>query len=107
MSERRYQGRPADSFGFEAILYAKDGPVATVTFNRPRVLNAVNFTVLNELAVAFQDAAWDDAIAVVVLTGLDDQPRGVRRRPAVGGVERGLGQAQADIGGMALRLGRR
>lgn len=73
MNEQRYRGRPADSFGFEYILYHKAGAVATVTFNRPTVLNAVNFPLLVELSTAFQDASWDDAIAVVVLTGAGDR----------------------------------
>lgn len=72
-TERRYTGRAPDSFGFEQILYRKEGGVATVTFNRPQALNAVNYPLLAELPVAFQDAAWDDSVAVVVLTGAGDR----------------------------------
>ena len=34
MSERPYTGKPPESFGFEWILYQKEGPKATVTINR-------------------------------------------------------------------------
>jgi enoyl-CoA hydratase/carnithine racemase len=67
--------RPQDpaSLGFERIRYTKDGPRATVTINRPEVLNALDFPTLREMSRAFEDAAWDDAVAVVVLTGAGDR----------------------------------
>jgi enoyl-CoA hydratase/carnithine racemase len=58
-----------DELGFESILYAKAPPRATITFNRPEVLNAFDFRMLRELARACEDASWDDEIRVVVLTG--------------------------------------
>jgi enoyl-CoA hydratase/carnithine racemase len=65
--------RPAasspDDLGFESILYEKAPPRATVTLNRPEVLNAFDFRTLRELARACEDASWDDEIRVVVLTG--------------------------------------
>jgi enoyl-CoA hydratase/carnithine racemase len=70
MSEMRaYIGQPAESFDFQSILYHKADRIATVTFNRPEVLNCVNYRMLVELSTAFRDAAFDDSIAVVVLTG--------------------------------------
>jgi enoyl-CoA hydratase/carnithine racemase len=59
---------PAE-LGFEAIVYEKTPPRATVMLNRPDVLNAFDFRMLRELARAFEDASWDDAIRVVVVTG--------------------------------------
>ncbi len=73
MSERTFTGRPAEALDFECILYRKEGNVATVTFNRPEVLNAVNYPTLAELSEAFKDAAWDDRIAVLVLTGAGER----------------------------------
>jgi enoyl-CoA hydratase/carnithine racemase len=63
------------TFGFERISYAKDAGagVATVTIDRPDVLNAFDFQTLRELGRAFEDASWDDAVAVVVLTGAGDR----------------------------------
>jgi len=51
------------------LLYAKHDYRATLTLNRPEALNAVNGPLLRELNEALRDAARDDAIAVVVLTG--------------------------------------
>lgn len=65
----RYAGKPARSFSFKEILYEKSRLRATITINRPKVLNALNFRTLTELGIAFQDAAWDDDVAVVILTG--------------------------------------
>jgi enoyl-CoA hydratase/carnithine racemase len=55
--------------GFQSIVYEKAPPRATVTLNRPDVLNAFDFLMLRELARAFEDASWDDDIRVVVVTG--------------------------------------
>jgi enoyl-CoA hydratase/carnithine racemase len=70
---RPFAGRPADEFNFQHILCRKEGRVATVTFNRPDVLNAVNYPLLLELSEALRDASFDDAIGVVVLTGAGDR----------------------------------
>ena len=63
--------RPVDpsELGFERIRYEKAPPRATVTLDRPDVLNAFDFQMLRELARAFEDASWDDAVRVVVVTG--------------------------------------
>src|ERR1700675_485105 len=61
--------QPPDELGFERIVYEKSPPRATITFNRPEVLNAFDFRMLRELAHACEDASWDDEIRVVVLTG--------------------------------------
>ena len=65
--------RPAplapDELGFERIVYEKAPPRATITLNRPEVLNAFDFQMLRELARACEDASWDDEIRVVVVTG--------------------------------------
>ena len=58
-----------DELGFETIVYEKAPPRATVTLDRPEVLNAFDFTMLRELARAFEDASWDDEIRVIVVTG--------------------------------------
>jgi enoyl-CoA hydratase/carnithine racemase len=65
------QPRPLspEALGFETVVYEKAPPRATVTLNRPDVLNAFDFRMLRELARAFEDASWDDGIRVVVVTG--------------------------------------
>lgn len=68
---------PADpsALGFERIRYERDidAAVATVTIDRPDVLNALDFPTLKELSRAFEQASWDDAVAVVVITGAGDR----------------------------------
>ena len=61
--------QPPEELGFERIVYEKAPPRATITFNRPEVLNAFDFRMLREIARACEDASWDDQIRVVVLTG--------------------------------------
>ena len=69
VTSRNAPPRVADELGFESILYEKAPPRATITLNRPEVLNAFDFRMLRELARACEDASWDDEIRVVVLTG--------------------------------------
>lgn len=61
------------SFNFSHILYEKNEYVATLTINRPEVLNCMNLTTLREMLVAIEDAGWDDDIAVLVITGAGDR----------------------------------
>jgi enoyl-CoA hydratase/carnithine racemase len=61
--------REPAALGFEAIRYEKAPPRATVTLDRPDVLNAFDFRMLRELARACEDASWDDDVRVLVLTG--------------------------------------
>lgn len=65
----KYSGKTPTTFGFKNILYEKNENRGTITINRPEVLNALNFDTLRELGTAFQDASWDDEVAVVILTG--------------------------------------
>src|SRR3954465_12792558 len=58
-----------DELGFESIVYEKAPPRATITLNRPEVLNAFDFRMLREITRACEDASWDDDIHVVVVTG--------------------------------------
>src|ERR671937_1517076 len=62
--------RPPEELGLETIVYEKAPPRATITLNRPEVLNAFDFRMLRELARACEDASWDDEIRVVVVTGV-------------------------------------
>lgn len=73
MADRTFVGKSAESFQFENILYEKRDHRATITFNRPKVLNAANYGVLRELNIALKDAAWDDEIGVLVLTGAGER----------------------------------
>lgn len=70
---RAFGPRPAESFDFRDILYAKGDGIARVTINRPANYNAYSTAALEELATAFRDATFDDAIGVIVLTGAGDR----------------------------------
>jgi len=67
------RARPPEAFAFQRIIYEKRDGWARVTINRPQVLNALDFATLSEMSAAFQDASWDDAVAVLILTGAGDR----------------------------------
>ena len=69
----RAAASPADAFSFRNIRYEKRDWRATVTIARPEVHNALDFQTLRELRAAFEDASWDDGVAVLVLTGAGDK----------------------------------
>lgn len=54
---------------YEHILSERDGPVAVVTLNRPKQLNALSSGVLAELADALSAHDLDDEVRAIVLTG--------------------------------------
>ncbi len=54
---------------YQEILYEVDGPVLTITLNRPDKLNAFTFTMMNELIDAFDQADEDDGVRAVIVTG--------------------------------------
>ena len=47
---------------YETLLYELDGPILTVTLNRPEKLNAYTAIMGAELTDAFQRADADDAV---------------------------------------------
>lgn len=51
------------------ILISTDGPVAVVTLNRPKQLNALNLALMKELVAALEAFDEDEAIRVIVLAG--------------------------------------
>ena len=55
--------------GFEQILYEVKDRVATVTLNRPDKLNAWTAVMGREVRQAMDEAARDEAVRVIVLTG--------------------------------------
>ncbi len=54
---------------FGAIRYEVDGPVATLTLNRPDAANAQSTQMLEEIDAALDLADADDAVRVVVVAG--------------------------------------
>jgi enoyl-CoA hydratase len=58
---------------YENIVYEKNEGIARITFQRPKVLNALNRATLRELSDALADAREDAAVRVVILTGAGEK----------------------------------
>jgi enoyl-CoA hydratase len=58
---------------FDNLVLERDGSIATVTINRPRVLNALNSQTLDELRRLMLDLRRDDEIRAIVLTGAGEK----------------------------------
>lgn len=54
---------------YQDIIYSKEGHIATITLNRPDRLNAFSMEMIDSIERALQDAAGDEQIRVVVITG--------------------------------------
>jgi enoyl-CoA hydratase len=72
---------------YENILFEKKDSIAYITFNRPKVLNALNRKTVEELRDALLEVRDDSSVRVVILTGAGEKSF----------------VAGADIGELALR----
>src|SRR2546423_4780671 len=55
--------------GYENVVVEIEPPIATVTLNRPKVLNALSPDLIRELTGALAELDADDSVRAVVLTG--------------------------------------
>ena len=58
---------------FENIILEVAEGIATVTFNRPKALNALNTDLLKEFSAALDEIAGNEDIRVLVLTGAGEK----------------------------------
>jgi enoyl-CoA hydratase len=58
---------------YQNIIFEIKKGIATITFNRPKVLNALNETCLKELSQAIDVIAEDEEIRVLILTGAGEK----------------------------------
>ncbi|HXN52202.1 MAG TPA: enoyl-CoA hydratase-related protein [Candidatus Acidoferrum sp.] len=58
---------------YENILFEKKDSIAYITFNRPKVLNALNRKTVEELRDALLDAREDSSVRVLILTGAGEK----------------------------------
>jgi enoyl-CoA hydratase len=58
---------------YENLIYEKRDGIAFITFNRPKVLNALNRQTVEELRDALLDATNDEAVRVLILTGAGEK----------------------------------
>ena len=82
---------------YENILYDKKEGVATITFNRPKVLNALNRKTVEELKSALTDARDDAEVRVLILTGAGE-------KAFVAGADIGELAQQTPVGGKDFSL---
>jgi len=54
---------------YETIIYETEKGIATLTFNRPHVMNAGNFQLYGEMRTAVEEARSDDQVRVLIVTG--------------------------------------
>src|ERR1700742_4532947 len=64
---------PRAALALANVQYEKKGPIAYVTVNRPKVLNALNTPTWTDLQAAFADAKADASVQGVILTGAGDK----------------------------------
>src|SRR3546814_8488916 len=70
---RRVSCERQGSMSFEDIIYEASEGVATITINRPQVLNAFTGHTVDELTRAFLLAWYDRSVRAVILTGAGDR----------------------------------
>lgn len=58
---------------YNNILYDVEEGLATITFNRPKVLNALNSELLDEFSSALEQISGDEDIRVLILTGAGEK----------------------------------
>ena len=58
---------------FDNLLLERDGSIAIITINRPKVLNALNAATMGELSRAFLGFKDDDSVRVVIITGAGEK----------------------------------
>ncbi|MBA2441342.1 MAG: enoyl-CoA hydratase/isomerase family protein [Rubrobacter sp.] len=80
---------------YETILFEKSGGVATISLNRPEVLNAFNGTLHEEVHAAFEAAEDDGEVRAIVLRG---EGRGFSAGADLSEVIEGNGSEQPDLG---------
>ncbi|CAN5588675.1 enoyl-CoA hydratase-related protein [soil metagenome] len=57
----------------ENLLVERDGGIATITINRPKVLNALNTLTIQELQRVLLSCRDDESVRVVVITGAGEK----------------------------------
>lgn len=61
------------SMKFDDVLYEVSEGIATITINRPEVLNAFRVKTVNELISAFRAADNDPAVGAIIFTGAGEK----------------------------------
>jgi enoyl-CoA hydratase len=83
----------------ETLMVKIHDGVATVTINRPQVLNALNAQMFDELERVFNELSGDEAVRVVLITGAGEKAF------AAGADIKEIASADASLGEMLARRG--
>ena len=54
---------------YENIIFEKEGSIATITLNQPRVLNSLTYKMIEEILDTIARLAEDDEVRAVIVTG--------------------------------------
>lgn len=102
---RRPASSEVDVVSYTTLRVERNDGIATITLDRPNVLNALNVLMVGELRDAFAALESDDAVRVVILTGSGERAfaagADISELAALGGSVAGAAQARS---GQALTL---
>ncbi len=92
---------------FSQIKYEVDGPIATITLNRPEKMNAYTRHMMREICAAMDLADGDDAVRAVIFTGAGDRAfcAGADLTPEGGGGPFSSDDPVDDLGDDSVRDG--
>ncbi len=65
--------RGGESMAYQDINATLQEGIATITFNRPKALNALSIDLLQEFAKALDEVAGDEAVRTLILTGAGEK----------------------------------
>jgi enoyl-CoA hydratase len=89
---------------FENLLLEIRPPLAVITVNRPKVLNALNAATIEELFIALEQVVADPAVRVALLTGSGSRAFVAGADIAqVAGLDESAGRAYAERGQAVFR----
>ena len=58
---------------YQHIIFEIESTLATITFNRPKAMNALNSALIDELSLALDHIAANEDVRVLILTGAGDK----------------------------------
>jgi enoyl-CoA hydratase len=61
------------NMAYEHIIFEIESSLATITFNRPKAMNALNNALIEEFSMALDTVASNEDIRVLILTGAGDK----------------------------------
>jgi enoyl-CoA hydratase len=65
--------RKVPNMEYESIVVTRAGGIAIITFNRPKVLNALSAATMRELLAAIDELDQDPNVRCIILTGAGDK----------------------------------